>query len=104
MRSPLVLGFSPHLPVSVCGTGASPLDSSFSRQCGITRFGTCISLPVTPWTLVARTLLRHILSASTRSSSRVLELSPCVPASLMQEAAVQECLPVLHRLRLSAWP
>ena len=38
---PLVLGFSPHLPVSVCGTGTSHLDSGFSRQCGINCFGTC---------------------------------------------------------------
>ena len=42
MHSPFVLGFSPHPPVSVCGTGAFTLDSSFSRQCGITHFGTLI--------------------------------------------------------------
>ncbi len=41
MLLPLVLGFSPHPPVSVCGTGTSLLDSSFSRQCGIICFGTC---------------------------------------------------------------
>ena len=45
---PLVLGFSPHLPVSVCGTGAFTLDSGFSRQCGISRFGTLISLRIRP--------------------------------------------------------
>jgi hypothetical protein len=44
---PLVLGFSPHPPVSVCGTGTLQLDSSFSRQCGIICFGTCFSLPIT---------------------------------------------------------
>ena len=37
---PLVLGFSPHLPVSVCGTGTLVLTSSFSCQCGIGNFGT----------------------------------------------------------------
>ena len=37
---PLVLGFSPHPPVSVYGTGTSVLDSSFSRQCEISGFGT----------------------------------------------------------------
>ena len=37
---PLVLGFSPHPPVSVCGTGTFTLDSSFSRQCEIIDFGT----------------------------------------------------------------
>ena len=44
---PLVLGFSPHPPVSVCGTGTITLDSGFSRQCEITSFGTEISLLVT---------------------------------------------------------
>ena len=34
------LGFSPHLPVSVCGTGTFYLDSSFSWQPGISDFGT----------------------------------------------------------------
>ena len=46
MLLPFVLGFSPHLPVSVCGTGASALDSGFSRQYGIGCFGTLISLRV----------------------------------------------------------
>ena len=36
----LTLGFSPHLPVSVCGTGTYSLTSSFSRQCEISSFGT----------------------------------------------------------------
>ena len=45
---PLVLGFSPHPPVSVYGTGTFTLDSSFSRQCEIIDFGTISSLPITP--------------------------------------------------------
>ena len=45
---PLVLGFSPHPPVSVCGTGTFALDSGFSRQCEIIDFGTLISLLITP--------------------------------------------------------
>ena len=45
---PLALGFSPRLPVSVCGTGTSALDSGFSRQCGFSHFGTLFSLPVAP--------------------------------------------------------
>ncbi len=36
----LTLGFSPHLPVSVCGTGAFFLARGFSWQCGIRNFGT----------------------------------------------------------------
>ena len=50
---PLVLGFSPHPPVSVCGTGTITLDSGFSRQCEITGFGTYNSLPIAPWKLRA---------------------------------------------------
>ena len=35
---PTALGFSPHLPVSVCGTGSFFLHRGFSRQCGIRYF------------------------------------------------------------------
>jgi hypothetical protein len=34
----LALGFSPHLPVSVCGTGTLSLDRGFSWQCEISSF------------------------------------------------------------------
>ena len=37
---PPALGFSPHLPVSVCGTGTYSLISGFSWQCEIDSFGT----------------------------------------------------------------
>ena len=30
---PMALGFSPHLPVSVCGTGAPNIPYTFSRHC-----------------------------------------------------------------------
>ena len=36
----LILGFSPHLPVSVYGTGKHVLNRSFSRQCEISYFPT----------------------------------------------------------------
>ena len=45
---PLVLGFSPHLPVSVCGTGSFSLDSGFSWQRGVCCFSTCFSIPIVP--------------------------------------------------------
>ena len=41
----LALGFSPHLPVSVCGTGTLDLTSGFSWQCEISCFGTCFPSP-----------------------------------------------------------
>ena len=37
---PPALGFSPHLPVSVCGTGTTSLSRCFSWQCEIDSFGT----------------------------------------------------------------
>ena len=39
----LTLGFSPHLPVSVCGTGTYGLTSGFSWQCEIDSFESVIS-------------------------------------------------------------
>ncbi len=36
---PPALGFSPHLPVSVCGTGTTSLSRRFSWQRGIMYFG-----------------------------------------------------------------
>src|SRR5699024_3015140 len=43
---PLTLGFSPRLPVSVCGTGTSFLTRGFSWQCGIRNFGTIVLSPL----------------------------------------------------------
>ena len=45
MVLPGVLGFSPRLPVSVCGTGTYSLDSGFSRQLGVNSFATAIFAP-----------------------------------------------------------
>ena len=44
----LALGFSPHIPVSVCGTGTLDLTSGFSWQCEISCFGTCFPSPSQP--------------------------------------------------------
>ena len=57
---PRVLGFSPRLPVSVCGTGISLLDSAFSWQCGIWNFATCFSLLI-----VSRSFVKADLPTST---------------------------------------
>ena len=81
---PLALGFSPHLPVSVCGTGASDIPHTFSRR----RFG-----------------LLHLFTGltvdrvfhSTRSDLRLR-------VSVLKSSAVTEFLPCVHRLRLSASP
>ena len=61
MLLPLVLGFSPHLPVSVCGTGTSSIPYSFSRQCTITHFAT------------------YVRSLSPHSTNGGVGLCSCVP-------------------------
>src|SRR5699024_4623532 len=43
----LTLGYSPRLPVSVCGTGSLFLTRNFSWQCELLCFVTKISLPIT---------------------------------------------------------
>ena len=99
---PLVLGFSPHLPVSVCGTGTSTLDSGFSRQCGISYFGTLISLPIRSSNHPA-----DLPTGLSISLGRVLPVPrltypPASPLLFYRAAVVQEFQPVIHRLRLSA--
>ena len=42
---PRTLGFSPRLPVSVCGTGTQYLARGFSWQCGVGHFGTYFPSP-----------------------------------------------------------
>ena len=95
----LTLGFSPHLPVSVCGTGTLDLASGFSWQREIDCFG--ILLPITAQCYRERICLLSHLTAWTHSTNRALNLSFCVPTSLIQSLVVQEFLPVVHRLQLS---
>ena len=95
----LVLGFSPHLPVSVCGTGTRYLVSSFSRQCEIRCFTTLISLPITPLPYDMRSFLHASLGAWTRYTNSVLILSSCVTASSKRYLVVSEFQPIVHRIR-----
>ena len=101
MLLPFVLGFSPHLPVSVCGTGTSVLNSGFSCQCGISYFGTYFPSP-SGLRIVYRIFLIYSYLPWTYFSSCTFNLSLCVPASLIQTSVVQEFQPVIHRLRFSA--
>ena len=98
---PFVLGFSPCLPVSVCGTGTSILFSSFSRQCEIRRFATLISLRIKAQANRTRTSLRSTLAPCTGLTITPLGVSSCVTASYNVPSVVQEYLPAVHRLRLS---
>ena len=80
---PLVLGFSPRLPVSVCGTGTLSLLSSFSRQREFNSFPTYFQSPSRP-RIVKRSSLLNSLIAWTRSTSHALCLSS---VSLLQSNA-----------------
>ena len=53
------LGFSPRLPVSVCGTGSYILTRSFSWQCDVSDFGTITSLPITACPYSDKHLTHH---------------------------------------------
>jgi hypothetical protein len=76
------LGFSPCLPVSVCGTGTSNLARGFSWQFGIGDFGTTLPSPSHLKVPTERICLLCPLSAWTCSSNRTLHLSSCVTPSL----------------------
>ena len=96
------LGFSPQLPVSVCGTGSYFLTRSFSWQCDIRNFATKFRSP--SQLVLERKSISLVLrlAAWTHISDRVHSLASCVPPSLKQKQLVQEYQPVVHRLRLSA--
>ncbi len=72
------LGFSPRLPVSVCGTGTGKLARGFSRQHGIGPFATYSSLPITSRAFVRRICLPHTLHAWTGTSITRRYLPFCV--------------------------
>ena len=101
MLLPLVLGFSPHLPVSVCGTGGVTLNSSFSRQHEIKSFGTYFPSFGTQAS-VARTSLSYTLVLSTDASG-CLRLYPSV--SLRLSNALHQCRNVyLLSIDYASWP
>ena len=79
------LGFSPHLPVSVCGTGTRFLARGFSWQFGLGDFGTTLPSPLHLRLYVRRICLPNTLRAWTHSSIRALHLSSCVTPSLKRK-------------------
>ena len=76
---PLTLGFSPRLPVSVCGTGTCNLTRGFSRQCEIRSFG--INTSPSQLEMARRIYLSDFLTAWTHTSIGAHSLSSCVAPS-----------------------
>src|SRR5690606_39312123 len=79
---PLTLGFSPRLPVSVCGTGTNDLARGFSWQREIRNFGTNFPSP-SQLEIARRICLPDTLTAWAHTSSGAHSLSYCVPPSLI---------------------
>ena len=103
---PFVLGFSPHLPVSVCGTGTLHLDSGFSCQCGICRFGTYF-----PSSSRLRIILRFSLQDYLprlyklfQLLARLIPLRPHISHSMHGSTGIFTCCPSPTRLRLGLGP
>ena len=77
----LTLGFSPRLPVSVCGTGTFHLVRGFSWQCEI-RNSDLMVLAITAQCYRNGICLIPRLTAWTRITNSALTLSFCVPPLL----------------------
>ena len=92
---PLVLGFSPHPPVSVCGTGTLSLDSSFSRQCGILDFGTCFPSPSRLRNSQRTSLLAYLsrLDAHFLQCASIILLCPCFSITRIGSTEISICCP-----------
>ena len=110
----LTLGFSPHLPVSVCGTGTyslliylcrfavrAPTVSLAAFLDSVKSAASEILLPITAHPCIVRICLHYGPAAWTHSTNGALCLSFCVPTSFKRRSVVQESLPVVHRLRPS---
>ena len=98
MLLPSALGFSPHLPVSVCGTGPYRTIAAFLGS-WLTRFATISSLRITAL-LYVRDLLPTQLLCLHRSFHSRLALSLCVPTVLsVQGAGILNLLSIDYALR-----
>ena len=103
---PIVLGFSPHLPVSVCGTGDRSLNSSFSRQCGINSFGTLVPSP-SGLRNTLRTSLQGYLPPLVRLFQRPalsILLCPCLSQTTTVSTGISTCCPSPTPFGLSLGP
>ncbi len=90
------LGFSPRLPVSVCGTGRCFLTRSFSRQCDIRNFGTIISLPITacPYRQKHLTPIKtYCLDRHFQSSAFLSLLRPSIAQTKTTSTGISTCCP-----------
>jgi hypothetical protein len=100
------LGFSPRLPVSVCGTGTSRLARGFSWQCEIRNFA-LKELAITAQRYRKRICLLPRLTAWTRTTNGALTLSYCVPPLLKRRGGgtgISTCCPSSTPIGLDLGP
>ncbi len=92
MLLPSALGFSPHPPVSVYGTGTFHTIAAFLGT-QLAFFATLISLRVRPLAYKADLLTLHLMSLHRFLHSRLM-LSACVPTFLMiRSTGISTCCP-----------
>ena len=100
---PPALGFSPHPPVSVYGTGTYKTIAAFLGT-GLTCFATFISLRVT-LSAYAADLPALLLPRLYRSFHSRLTLSACVPTVLLQDSTgISTCYPSTTSFDLALGP
>ena len=100
---PPALGFSPHLPVSVCGTGTTSLSRRFSWKHEIRYFSSVEPSPSRP--RIVKADLPALTPSTLRPASNSWHiLSFSVTPSIITIVVVLEYQPIVHRLRLSASP
>ena len=90
----LTLGFSPHLPVSVCGTGTLDLTSGFSWQREIDRFSL---MPPHHSSMLQRAdlpdLTPHCLDTVNQLSAQLILLRPHVVQTILGGTGISTCCP-----------
>jgi hypothetical protein len=93
---PRVLGFSPRLPVSVCGTGIDKLDRGFSWQYGVGCFATCFSLPIAFRNMLRRICLSQLptcLDALNQRRAQPILLRHPISQTLIDSTGISTCSP-----------
>ena len=104
MLLPSALGFSPHPPVSVCGTGAARTIAAF-LDAWLARFATCSSLRVTVLGSRSTDLPMLPLPRLRRALRPRLVLSTRVPTVLSRSGAgISTCCPSATPLGLALGP
>ena len=100
---PPALGFSPHPPVSVYGTGIYRTIAAFLGS-QLTCFATPVSLPITPLACVVDLPATRLLRLDRFFHSR-LTLSFCVPTVLsIYSTGISTCYPSTTALALALGP